>query len=314
MEGEARRPDATASEMLKIIQEGEEDAIFKINIEDLVNETLCGGNRPLSVLVETEMALALEDFVVKRHVNAINDIVQESLDRMQRDLIADQAATGKTGIAEAVSKSKKRAEDAIRNGERRQAKKAVKRAGAVSADSADEQGDDGDMGSEEEEQEQPPKKGRGAASAAKKKAPLSAAATAKGNLGNRQTKYEIHRREGTSSELNSPRLHHSYLIGSFSIHDVSEKKAAKELAAKKKAIAGKKKRATFDEDEEDEDIDERDSDGSHGQVSPQRSKSKTKAVGKEKEKEREDPPSRAAGERDCWSVGNRFTDINAFAS
>lgn len=191
MEGEARRPDATASEMLKIIQEGEEDAIFKINIEDLVNETLCGGNRPLSVLVETEMALALEDFVVKRHVNAINDIVQESLERMQRDLIADQAATGKTGIAEAVSKSKRRAEDAIRNGERRQAKKAVKRTGAVGFESADELDDDRDEGSEEEELV--PKKGRVASAAAKKKAPLSAAAIARGKLEKRLTgRKEIH--------------------------------------------------------------------------------------------------------------------------
>ena len=74
--------------------------------------------------------------------------------------------------------------------------------------------------------------------------------------------------------------------------DSSEKKVAKELAAKKKVIAGKKKRAKSDEDEdgEEEDIDEGDSDGSHEQTSPPRSKSRAKAAEKKK------PSSRAAGE------------------
>jgi hypothetical protein len=141
---------------LKTIQEGEEDAIMKINIEDLVNETLATGmcmcvylcilnyiyiyiyiyifiyiclyytyiyiftciyvniyisiyiyiyvyiyitgGKNLGVLLETEMAQALEDFVVKKQATAISDMVQETLARMQKDLSNNKEAQGKSGI------------------------------------------------------------------------------------------------------------------------------------------------------------------------------------------------------------------------
>ena len=111
------------SEMLKIIQEGEEEAIFKINIEDLVNETLENNNKSLSVLVETEMAQALEDFIVKRHINAISDQVQETLERMQKDLLNDKEANGRSSITEAAIRIKKKIEDSIRKGEKQQDRK-----------------------------------------------------------------------------------------------------------------------------------------------------------------------------------------------
>jgi double-strand break repair protein MRE11 len=46
----------STSDLLQMIQEGEVEAIYKINIEDLVNETLGSSNKELSVLVEAEMA------------------------------------------------------------------------------------------------------------------------------------------------------------------------------------------------------------------------------------------------------------------
>ena len=120
---EIERNGNKGSNIMKIIEEGEEDAIFKINIEDLVNETLEIGNRSLSVLVETEMAQALEDFIVKRHINAISDQVQETLERMQKDILNDKDAMGKSGIADAAIRIKKKIEDSIKKGERKEQKR-----------------------------------------------------------------------------------------------------------------------------------------------------------------------------------------------
>jgi Mre11 DNA-binding presumed domain len=175
VEGSKRRQDG-GSEMLNIIREGEEDAIFKINIEDLVNETLSGGNKPLSVLVETEMTLALEDFVVKRQVNAITDIVQESLERMQRELHLDKEVTVKSGIAEAATKFKKKVEESFRKGEKPPARapRAPRIAGPPGSD-----GDDVNSGSEDEVEIVPKKK---SAARGKSAASSSATATATGEM------------------------------------------------------------------------------------------------------------------------------------
>ena len=155
MEGAKRRQDGNSSDMLKIIQEGEEEAIFKINIEDLVNETLSGSNKPLSVLVETEMTLALEDFVVKRQVNAITDMVAESLERMQRELHLNRDVTVKSGIAEAATKYKKKMEESFRKGEKAPARapRGPRIAGPTGSDD-----DNVNSGSEEEAEEVPKKK------------------------------------------------------------------------------------------------------------------------------------------------------------
>lgn len=175
VEGAKRRQDG-GSEILNIIRDGEEDAVFKINIEDLVNETLSGSNKPLSVLVETEMTLALEDFVVKRQVNAITDIVQESLERMQRELHLDKDVTVKSGIAEAASKYKKKVEESFRKGEKPPAR--APRALRVARPPGSDE-DEGISGSDGEVEIMPKKRavGRGKAAAS-----LSATATSTGEI------------------------------------------------------------------------------------------------------------------------------------
>lgn len=135
---------------LKTIQEGEEDAIMKINIEDLVNETLATGNKSLGILIETEMAQALEDFVVKKQATAISDMVQETLSRMQKDLANDKEAQGKSGISEAAAKIRKKMEDSIQVGEKQKHGKGDLRKGLKTMDSDD----DGEKFAEEEEEEQ----------------------------------------------------------------------------------------------------------------------------------------------------------------
>lgn len=144
VEVEGRKASAS-SDMQKILQEGEEDAIAKINIEDLVNETLCGSNKPLCVLVETEMALALEDFVVRDHKHAVSDLVQESLERMQRDLMLDVEATGKAGITEAATRYKKKFQESLRKGVAQEVKRAARKARMTNSD------DDSQKGSESDE-------------------------------------------------------------------------------------------------------------------------------------------------------------------
>jgi hypothetical protein len=134
---------------LKTIQEGEEDAIMKINIEDLVNETLATGNKSLGVLMETEMAQALEDFVVKKQATAISDMVQETLSRMQKDLANDKEAQGKSGISDAAAKIRKKMEDSIQAEEKQKHGKGDLRNGLKTMDSDD----DGDKFAEEEEEE-----------------------------------------------------------------------------------------------------------------------------------------------------------------
>ena len=145
---EIERNGNKVSNIMKIIEEGEEDAIFKINIEDLVNETLEIGNRSLSVLVETEMAQALEDFIVKRHINAISDQVQETLERMQKDILNDKDAMGKSGIADAAIRIKKKIEDSIKKGERKEQKR-VQAVVRQTNDFNHDDDDDDDMSADE---------------------------------------------------------------------------------------------------------------------------------------------------------------------
>ena len=192
VEGAKRRQDGS-SEMQKIIREGEEDAIFKINIEDLVNETLSGGNKPLSVLVETEMTLALEDFVVKRQVNAITDIVQESLERMQKELRLDKDVTVKSGIAEAATKYKKKVEESFQKGEKPPARapRAPRIAGPPGSDE-----DGGNSGSEDEVEVVPKKRGvaRGK-SAASSSASATATSTGEMTCSLAVIRYDNHRQD-----------------------------------------------------------------------------------------------------------------------
>lgn len=85
----------------RIFEDGEEDEIHKIRIEDLVTETLTTSNKRMHILPEEEMAKvtpshqhlsffhmfylwqALEDFVMRRYPTAIVDTVSEALEHMQ---------------------------------------------------------------------------------------------------------------------------------------------------------------------------------------------------------------------------------------
>ncbi|CAM9352804.1 unnamed protein product, partial [Ectocarpus fasciculatus] len=66
--------------------EGLDDPMSRIRIEDLVKDTLEGNHRQLNVLIESDMAQAIDDFVVKKHLSAITDIVQETLEKTQEAL------------------------------------------------------------------------------------------------------------------------------------------------------------------------------------------------------------------------------------
>ena len=63
------------------------------------------------------MARALENFIVKRHINAITDQVQETLEKMQKNLMKDKNASGKNNITDASKKLKEKFEASIRKGE-----------------------------------------------------------------------------------------------------------------------------------------------------------------------------------------------------
>ena len=81
-----------------------------------------------------EMALALEDFVVRDHKHAVTDLVQESLERMQRDLMLDVEAIGKAGITEAATRYKKKVQESIRKGVVQEVRRAARNAQAVESD------------------------------------------------------------------------------------------------------------------------------------------------------------------------------------
>lgn len=99
--------DHTAQgELRMLIAEGAEEEIHKIKIEDLVNETLANGKSQLSILSEAEMAKALDDYIVKKLPNAIQDLVVESLERAQRELTKNQTADDRNVIMRAVGAAK----------------------------------------------------------------------------------------------------------------------------------------------------------------------------------------------------------------
>jgi hypothetical protein len=185
-EGSAKDRKATRSNVLhEIMQDGEDDEINKIKVEDLVNETLESGNKLLNLLPEAEMAKALEDFVVRRFTNAITDTVAEALDHMQQKLVSDipaalvageATAHHKAVIAEHAAKVKKDAEERVKRGQR-----LFKGREDAQRDSDDEDaGEDYDDDEDENVQKKSNNRGAGAgAGRGRKPAAAAAAAAAK---------------------------------------------------------------------------------------------------------------------------------------
>ena len=112
-----------------------------VKIEELVKESLDTGNKALGLLLEGEMAQALEDYVMRKATSAINDTVEESLEKTQKDLtskIRDESEVGAMKIREVTAQLKKENEEmALVNGTKK--KNGHK---ATDLDDSDEKDDD----------------------------------------------------------------------------------------------------------------------------------------------------------------------------
>lgn len=105
--GNTGNGDQSAHKKLRLlIAEGAEDEINRIRIEDLVNETLANSKYSLSVLTESEMAQALDDYIVKKIPNAIQDLIFDSLEKVQKLLSRDANVTDKNSIMKAAETCK----------------------------------------------------------------------------------------------------------------------------------------------------------------------------------------------------------------
>jgi hypothetical protein len=102
--GDPMKVTTAQGELRQLLAEGadEEDAINRIRIEDLVNETLSNSKYSLSLLAESEMAQALDDYIIKKLPNAIQDLVIDSLERVQHLLAKDTAIADKHSIVKAT--------------------------------------------------------------------------------------------------------------------------------------------------------------------------------------------------------------------
>eukprot|EP01042_Synura_sphagnicola_P000123 gene123-122_t len=143
-----------------------EDGLGSINIEDLVKEHLENSNKRLSILLELEVGEALVDFVNRKNISAITDMVQESLERTQNQLFRDNNFTSmdKTSLAEAASRAKTAAEIQILKGQKAVPKERAP-ARPVFSDSDEGLPRGAVEGSDDDEAvaiAAPPKRGRGA--------------------------------------------------------------------------------------------------------------------------------------------------------
>jgi double-strand break repair protein MRE11 len=85
-----------------------------VRVEDLVRRSL-QSSKSLSLLPESELAQALEDFVLKRHISAITDVVAETLERVQGELQKDAGEMNtKALIVDGAKRLKETAEEEIR--------------------------------------------------------------------------------------------------------------------------------------------------------------------------------------------------------
>lgn len=92
-----------------------ESGIHAIKVEDLVKESLLR-SKHMNILPELKLSDALENFVTKRQLGAIHDVVSEALVTMQKALgqNTDKTCNTKNAIIEAVSKVKEASDDGIR--------------------------------------------------------------------------------------------------------------------------------------------------------------------------------------------------------
>jgi hypothetical protein len=84
-----------AEQMKQALADGEEDAVHKIKIEDLVAETLTGKSK-LQLIREEDMAQALEDYVARKNLSAITDAITAELENCQEKLWKNDALDNTT--------------------------------------------------------------------------------------------------------------------------------------------------------------------------------------------------------------------------
>ena len=111
------------------IDEGDEE-INKVKIEELVNESL--GQKSLGLLPEGDMAQALEDYVVRKAASAIVDVVEESLEKTQKEAFVEVKGDEDISalkIQQITTEYKKKSEERASNGQRK-----IRRANFGSAD------------------------------------------------------------------------------------------------------------------------------------------------------------------------------------
>jgi double-strand break repair protein MRE11 len=84
-----------AEQMKQALADGEEDAVHKIKIEDLVAETLVGKSK-LQLIREEDMAQALEDYVARKNLSAITDAITAELENCQEKLWKNDALDNPT--------------------------------------------------------------------------------------------------------------------------------------------------------------------------------------------------------------------------
>lgn len=163
---------------------GEDGTTLSIRVEDLVRRSL-HESKHLSLLPESELAQALEDFVTKRHISAITDVVAETLERVQGELAKDSSSEMNTKqlIVEGAKKLKEAAEDDIRKGELTRVR-ANRRRPVVEEAAAES---DGAAGSDSDGPRPTAAKGRGTAAGRGAKAGRGTATTAGRGRGGRAT-------------------------------------------------------------------------------------------------------------------------------
>ena len=91
-------------------EDGDANNIDAVKIEELVKDSLDTGNKTLGLLLEGDMAQALEDYVMRKANSAINDTVEESLEKTQKDLtskISDESEVGAVKIREVTAQIKR---------------------------------------------------------------------------------------------------------------------------------------------------------------------------------------------------------------
>ena len=108
---------------IKVCEKQLEVETDAVKIEELVKESLDTGNKTLGLLLEGDMAQALEDYVMRKANSAINDTVEESLEKTQKTLaskITNENEVGAMKIREVTAQLKKENEEkAVANAARK---------------------------------------------------------------------------------------------------------------------------------------------------------------------------------------------------